>query len=274
MAHRRIEAPQFAHLKVAQATSDRFFRALQGQDALPEAVLLTKAEFTERFLTGGHETFSLDKLAQFRRMLLEADPATGEEEFRKACADLKPFVVVGDDKQVIKYVREKKKPSAEPLSKAGEGSKGGKVIGHTRSGKPIYDTGHENYTERRKFRGMNGEVATDRAVGQGSTHAKQHFASKHEGWTKEDHADAAVAHRKASKEMDRQWGEKQKEAHHHTFGSEPGIHDYKVSGIGREEYSEKHKDELRHLAHKGTAHSDAASAHERLAGGQKHYAKD
>ncbi len=34
-------------------------------------------------------------------------------------------------------MREKKKPSLE-LSKAGEGSKGGKVIGHTRSGKPVY----------------------------------------------------------------------------------------------------------------------------------------
>ena len=35
------------------------------------------------------------------------------------------------------------------LEKGGEGSKGGKVIGHTKSGKPIYDTA--NHSEYQKF---------------------------------------------------------------------------------------------------------------------------
>lgn len=115
MSHRSFDAPQFAHLKVAQATAERFRQSLYGQDSLPEAVLLTKAEFAEQFLTGRHETYSLDKLAQFRSLLLKADPATGEEEFRKSCEGLRPFVVVGDDRQVIKYVREKKTPTMTPV---------------------------------------------------------------------------------------------------------------------------------------------------------------
>lgn len=112
MSHRRIEAPQFAHLQVAQAQSDRFYKSLYSQDALPEAVMLTKAEFAEQFLTGKHDTFSLDKLAQFRELLTKANPETGEEEFKKSCDGLRPFVIVGkdekgNDRQWIKYVRAK-----------------------------------------------------------------------------------------------------------------------------------------------------------------------
>ena len=43
------------------------------------------------------------------------------------------------------------KAQERDLEKGGEGSKGGKIIGHTRSGKPIYDKGgHENYKEFNK----------------------------------------------------------------------------------------------------------------------------
>lgn len=66
-----------------------------------------------------------------------------------------------------------KKGEESELEKAGEGSKGGKVIGHTKSGKPIYDN-HKNSTAKK--------------------------------YTPEEHADAYEAHKKkmdeAKKEID------------------------------------------------------------------------
>ena len=59
----------------------------------------------------------------------------------------------------------------EPLEKAGEGSKGGKVIGHTKSGKPVY-----------------------------AEHGPQH--PDYKGFTAEDHHDAYKAHARAGKELD------------------------------------------------------------------------
>jgi len=87
--------------------------------------------------------------------------------------------------------------SGEELEKAikGEGSRGGKVIGHTRSGKPIYGT------------------SSQKQVG---IHEK--------GWTKKDYEDAAKAHyteseghRKKSKKTD---DESDKKFKHHKFMAE------------------------------------------------------
>lgn len=57
----------------------------------------------------------------------------------------------------------------------GEGSRGGQIIGHTKSGKPVYEKG--NY-------GTKGTTST-------------------KGWTKEDHSDASSLHLKAGEEHDR-----------------------------------------------------------------------
>lgn len=57
---------------------------------------------------------------------------------------------------------------------SGEGSRGGKVIDHTRSGKPIYDT----------------------TLSQNSTEHEGH-----KSFDKNDHADAAHAHSKAAKAL-------------------------------------------------------------------------
>jgi hypothetical protein len=59
-------------------------------------------------------------------------------------------------------------------AKKGEGSRGGHIIGHTRSGKPIY-----------------------------ATRSPREFYSRHRGFTKQDHRDAAHNHRKRSRFFDR-----------------------------------------------------------------------
>lgn len=56
----------------------------------------------------------------------------------------------------------------------GEGSRGGHIIGHTRSGKPIYLKGHN----------------------------RQSWAADHKGWTKADHAYCFNKHRQLQKEAD------------------------------------------------------------------------
>jgi len=85
--------------------------------------------------------------------------------------DFKPKIVTRkeDRKHFIKSVIVE--AISEALDKAaGEGSRGGKVIGRTKSGKPIYSShgkGHSGYT-----------------------------VGYHHDWSKEDHKDAAAAHRK------------------------------------------------------------------------------
>jgi hypothetical protein len=71
------------------------------------------------------------------------------------------------------------KSDEDTLEKGGEGSKGGQVIGHTKSGKAIY---------KNPF--MGGNVKS---------------REKHAGWTKEDHNDAANAHRGKMKEHTDKW---------------------------------------------------------------------
>jgi hypothetical protein len=68
-------------------------------------------------------------------------------------------------------------------------------------------------------------------------------------WTKEDHLAAAAKHEKDADEMDDQWGKLRDEAHKKTFGKPAEFHDYKISGIGRDEYPEDMKNKLRELAH-------------------------
>lgn len=92
----------------------------------------------------------------------------------------------------------------EDLEKGGEGSKGGKVIGHTKSGKPIYGGGHNSFTSSRN-------------------HAADYASlAKKQGYTSEDHADAAEAHKK-------DYDKKQKKS--------------ETSGVMHKTYSEYHQKE-------------------------------
>lgn len=73
-------------------------------------------------------------------------------------------------------------------SHSGEGSRGGHVIGHTKSGKPIYNSDHPMYHPPAYARFLHDNA---------SEHAPtMHFLAIHApGWTSQDHLDAAEAHR-------------------------------------------------------------------------------
>lgn len=71
------------------------------------AKLITKAEFEEQFPKEGHEIYSLSSLDKFRKELSKADDSDGL--FQEATKGLKSFVVEGDGKKAIVFVRKKEK---------------------------------------------------------------------------------------------------------------------------------------------------------------------
>ena len=82
------------------------------------------------------------------------------------------------------------------LSKAesGEGSRGGKIIGHTRSGKPIYSSQHESYHTKAGKDNQSAHEAM-RVPGASSRTKTAHvMRHTHPDWTQEDHDDAKAAH--------------------------------------------------------------------------------
>ena len=103
--------------------------------------------------------------------------------------------------------------------------------------------------------------------------AKQTAASNHTGnagsilrkvaphLSKAGHLHLAKGHAAKAKEHDKSWGETQHAAHMHTFKTKPAFHDYKVSGVGRDEYSDEHKEKLRHHAHAASLHRALSHAH-------------
>ena len=73
-------------------------------------------------------------------------------------------------------------------------------------------------------------------------------------WERSAVREMATYHAKKRKELGKAWGEAQTKAHLETFGCEPTIFDYKISGIGRDEYSTEMKDLLRQLAQDSGRH--------------------
>ena len=75
------------------------------------------------------------------------------------------------------------KACGSKLEKGGEGSRGGTVVGHTASGKPIY--GASGHPHSGTIKDM------DNAMGHGNTYKGHPFLEGHKDWSKTDHEDAA-----------------------------------------------------------------------------------
>lgn len=72
----------------------------------------------------------------------------------------------------------------DDLIKSGEGSRGGKIIGHTRRGKPIYETTNKTGMEL-------GYTRSGKEIFEGG--------NEHSNFSKEDHQDASALHHEASR---------------------------------------------------------------------------
>jgi hypothetical protein len=117
--------------------------------------------------------------------------------------------------------KDDKKPDVKKALKSGEGSRGGKVIGHTKSGKPVY--------------GPKGKLPTSKAAVQKMAKAQAKKDSK--GWTGRDHLDAKKIHATHAKKLagkknswdtaapsPERWFHEAAKSHHHSegFGSQGG----------------------------------------------------
>lgn len=80
-------------------------------------------------------------------------------------------------------------------------------------------------------------------------------------WTKADHARLAGEHGEAAKQHRAAWEKRADQAAQRTFGRPFEFGDYRVSGIGREEFSDLDKDALRHHAHSEGKHKSLALIH-------------
>lgn len=80
-------------------------------------------------------------------------------------------------------------------------------------------------------------------------------------WSKEDHRKLSDAHRKAANDHEQEWDKTADEAAQQKWGRNFKFGDYKISGIGSDEFSSGHKEKLRNHAHSQTAHRKLADAH-------------
>ncbi len=138
-----------------------------------------------------------------------------------------------------------------------------RVEPRTTSGKPIPSLNSVSYLREHKFPKV--------AVPVGPIHHFHDYAGKAlkrnvPDWTKEDHIEAAHYHRRAYEKADEEWQRVVKIAHQAACHRKWTILDYRISGIGREEYSEVHKKRLRDLTRAAAAHYNLAYAHLHAAG--------
>lgn len=131
------------------------------------------------------------------------------------------------------------------------------------SGNKITDINDPIYTKKQKFPKYNVPISPISA--HSSADGAKILKSRLSGWTKEDHLAAAEYHEEQSKKKDADWGKTREKAHKDVFGTDPGFSDYKVSGIGRDEYSDKDKAKLRKLAAEASSHKSVAAVHKYLA---------
>lgn len=102
---RKIESTTADDIKDYQkAKKEQIVKAF-GMAEDKNAKLITKAEFEEQFPKEGHEIYSLSSLDKFRKELSKAEGS--DALFKEATKGLKSFVVEGDGKKAIVFVRKK-----------------------------------------------------------------------------------------------------------------------------------------------------------------------
>ena len=101
---------------------------------------LSVEEFNVAYPKEQYEYLPYVKIAEAKDNLKKGEDFN-EQDFDLEVSKMTPVVVQQDQIKKLIYVREKK---FNDLEKAGEGSRGGQVTGHSASGKPIYSGSHVN----------------------------------------------------------------------------------------------------------------------------------
>lgn len=125
-------------------TTIRNLHSQEVKNEKPENVFQSLQEFQKAFPADDYSVFNKSILDKFIGDVVETKD---KEQILKAEADLLCLsrkVVMVKEKPVTVWVKEIEKAEETDIEKGGEGTRGGKIIGHTKSGKPIYDNNHAN----------------------------------------------------------------------------------------------------------------------------------
>lgn len=118
---------------------------------------------------------------------------------------------------------------------------------------------HPAYNTPVKLGGYNGKTTVHQA--NSTRDAANILIRNNPEWSKADHAKLAEQHQKAADDHGEAWSKRIDQAHQDAFGKPHSPADYKVSGIGSDEYSDEHKTALRTHAQSETKHKTLAAAH-------------
>ncbi len=142
------------------------------------------------------------------------------------------------------------------LKKGGEGTRGGKVIGHTKTGKPVYATTHAHYTDRQKMRGWNTEQS-------GLSHeGHKILRQKYSDFDKQDHLDASKHHETAKKKASDEHTKVRQAAKEKHYGKD--VSDFTlphISGGVDPKFGDTTNNKIRKLNSLAQEHSSAAHNH-------------
>ena len=148
------------------------------------------------------------------------------------------------------------------LKAGGEGSRGGKIIGHTSSGKPIYDTKHEAYERGYKLRYYNSALRL--GVHHGESDNRKVARMAFPEYSAQDHTDAAKAHQTLSESHQHERyqliiaAEDRAAKEGRWESRDDATH---ISGGVHPKFSEDENDAIREHAHLASRHGDIAYAH-------------
>jgi hypothetical protein len=125
----------------------------------------------------------------------------GKDPMGKACGETHKSMDLGDWIQKAKAVPDEDEPMEKFLGKilgggkGGEGSRGGKIIGHDSHGKPIYARQSGSIAMTGSGKHVTAAKHHDRQTLKNRSPSDE-FRSKHGDWESHDHHDAAHAHEK------------------------------------------------------------------------------
>lgn len=123
------------------------------------------------------------------------------------------------------------------------------------------------YTRQEKVAKISVPVSPGQAVFYNATNAARMMMQKRfPDWTKEQHAAAVAILEKMEQDNKKEWADIADEAAQETWGRPWRAFDYKVSGIGSDEFSKEFKDRLRENVRFGTAINNAKLAHKVASG--------
>jgi len=93
-----------------KAQRHKIFDSYVQSGARQAAAVLTKAEFDEQYPADQWERYTLPAIHKFRTDLMKAEDIEDKDvAFKEATQDLKSFIVHGDGKKTIMFVRKKVK---------------------------------------------------------------------------------------------------------------------------------------------------------------------